>query len=395
MNYVLKEVRERQGSRYILLDHTETAFTISLLLFDILTSYQRTLDYEKTSLAVSNQYEKNIDADFIAQAVETTYAKLQNPSTSLQDGLYGKIPLIKKKSWQNVYSLLANLFNPTLFYCLIVLSVLSTVFFFYHQLPAASQLYQNMDKDTLWTNSILIYGLFTFIILFHEIGHSAAAQFFKVQPREIGFAFYFVFPVFYSNVTAIWQLPARQRNIVNLGGIYFQLIIQMLLIGVYYWVGSKIIVGSLIIANLGSMIGSLNPFFKYDGYWVFSDTFRLPNLNTRSRQTLQRLVVNHPLKTIKELAGQSRPLLVYSVLRAVFWLFVYVGMAHYIGVSSFQLMIEVQQVYSGVGPFNPKSLIIFFSLLLTLYLTINHLVNLYKLISHERTGLSTTKRSLA
>jgi putative peptide zinc metalloprotease protein len=130
--------------------------------------------------------------------------------------------------------------------------------------------------------------------LLHELGHASAAAAYGARPGVIGLGLYLIFPVFYADVTHVWSLTPRQRVVVNLGGIYFQLLCNLILIGLARCAGP---VGSvchaLVFVNIGVALFNLNPFLKFDGYWVYADLFGLPNLRRASRElalaTLRRL----------------------------------------------------------------------------------------------------------
>jgi putative peptide zinc metalloprotease protein len=68
------------------------------------------------------------------------------------------------------------------------------------------------------------YLLFLGSLLAHEIGHASACVHYRARPSEIGFVLYLVYPAFYSNVSAAWALRRWQRVIVDLGGVYFELV---------------------------------------------------------------------------------------------------------------------------------------------------------------------------
>jgi putative peptide zinc metalloprotease protein len=68
---------------------------------------------------------------------------------------------------------------------------------------------------------LVLYGC----SILHEFGHAAAGKRFGATPGDIGFGFYFIAPVFFSDLSDVWKLPPKERIIVNLGGIYFELIV--------------------------------------------------------------------------------------------------------------------------------------------------------------------------
>ncbi len=137
---------------------------------------------------------------------------------------------------------------------------------------------------TLW-QSLALYGVLFACLLFHECGHAAATHACGARPAEIGVGLYLVFPVLYCNVTPSWRLSRWQRVTVNLGGVYFQLLATALLVPFQLASHSELL-ALAIASNLLTMVMNMNPFFRFDGYWLFSDFFRLPNLHALSRRWL-------------------------------------------------------------------------------------------------------------
>ena len=135
------------------------------------------------------------------------------------------------------------------------------------------------DSGVLWP----AYALFVASLIAHELGHATACQRFGAPPDDIGFTMYWIFPAFYSDVTAAWSLDRRHRVIVDLGGIYFQLAV-----GAAFWLAYRVTGWEPLAAAFGLiLIGclfALNPFFKLDGYWLLSDALGVPHL---SRQPMR------------------------------------------------------------------------------------------------------------
>lgn len=139
--------------------------------------------------------------------------------------------------------------------------------------------------------SIGIYGLIGLLIFivvssfFHELGHASACKYYGLRHGGIGFALYLNFPVLYTNVTEIWKLNRKRRCVVNLAGVYFQCIVLSTLLIIYLITNNEIVKYMVLIMNLNFLI-TLNPFFKFDGYWIVSDVLGVPNLKERSKELL-------------------------------------------------------------------------------------------------------------
>ncbi|MDZ7897175.1 MAG: hypothetical protein U5N85_03990 [Arcicella sp.] len=291
MEFSLKKIVETNEVRFLLLGNDNKYFTISEILYDILDCYKQTSNSEYIYGEISKKYHnQNVSQTFIDKTLASVFEKLNTTETSTNlDAITHKFVLVKEGQFQKIYDGLSNLHNKYVMALVILISLCSTVFFFSELSSLSiSQLYRYQVSTFSISNLLIVYCSFIFIILWHEIGHATASVHFGVQPKEIGFGFYFVFPVFFTNVTNIWQLNRISRNVVNFGGIYFQLITNILLVLMLYIGMPKSILFPLILINLISIITSLNPFFKYDGYWIFSDYFSVPNLKIRSKEVLSK-----------------------------------------------------------------------------------------------------------
>jgi putative peptide zinc metalloprotease protein len=126
------------------------------------------------------------------------------------------------------------------------------------------------------------------IAMVHELGHAAACAWYGLRPGEIGFGLYLVFPVFYTDVTKTWRLRPSRRAVVDAGGIYFQAILIVLTVPLAHGLGNDRSLFAFVLFNLYLIFHNLNPLFKMDGYWIFSDLAGLPNLHKRTWQVLRR-----------------------------------------------------------------------------------------------------------
>jgi len=201
------------------------------------------------------------------------------------------------------------------------------------------------------------YMLAILILLFHELGHAAAAKYYGVKPKEIGFGFYLIFPVLYANVTEVWRLDKYKRIIVNLGGVYFQGLIHIGLI-IYLCLFPEfnhaltIVFAFLYKINIVVILYALTPFFRNDGYWVYSDFFELPNLNKRANRFPKDLFLsfkhNNSGKNVqsfqlKDLIPQL-PLLVYSVANYIVMAFFFFLFFKVLWITSIEI---IQALFAG------------------------------------------------
>lgn len=87
--------------------------------------------------------------------------------------------------------------------------------------------------------------------------------------------------------------------------------------------------------NTASIITSFNPFFRYDGYWIFSDYFQIQNL--REKSTTANDLMKNPHKTFIK---AQKSLFIYSVANVFFWAYVYFAVGKYI-ILKFSSLTEI------------------------------------------------------
>ena len=178
---------------------------------------------------------------------------------------------------------LSPLFNKYLMCGVFVSTAVMDTFFFSST--------ENLLEFANTTNAFTIVALLVFIVassLFHELGHAAACKRFGVEHGGIGFGLYINFPVLYTDVTNVWRLPRRKRLVVNIAGVYFQCIILIVLFAGFRTTGNDLLRYMILTMNFGFLL-TLNPFFRFDGYWIATDMLGVPNLRKRSTELLKYL----------------------------------------------------------------------------------------------------------
>jgi len=150
----------------------------------------------------------------------------------------------------------------------------------YANLPyvTSTELFISIPASTYLIGYLLVF----LSVLFHEFGHLSACQYFGCPHGEIRLGLYLVLPVFYANVTPAWRLERKARVVVDLGGMYFQLILTIPAFLLFHLTQEQ--VWLLLFLELDAMIlFCLNPFLRFDGYWLCSDFLGVPNLRSRSQ----------------------------------------------------------------------------------------------------------------
>jgi len=133
------------------------------------------------------------------------------------------------------------------------------------------------ESFNLQNSLIYFFIVMASSVTFHELGHATAASYFGAKHGGIGGGFYLFTPVYYADVTDIWRLTKRQRIVVNIAGMYFELIFCSVLALVAFIAGNSILLLISITVCIYTLF-NLNPFLRSDGYWVLSDLTNKPNL---------------------------------------------------------------------------------------------------------------------
>ncbi|MAZ28447.1 MAG: hypothetical protein CL868_15390 [Cytophagaceae bacterium] len=171
---------------------------------------------------------------------------------------------------------------------------------------------------------LLFFILYLPTVFLHELGHVAACRRFTGKNGEIGAGLYILFPVFFSNIKAMWMTTKKNRVIANLAGVYMQLWCMLLcLLGSYIFGFANILVELCYILALMSVF-QLLPFIRSDGYWLLSDLTSTPNLLSKSKETFKNSFARPRAFFVKKGMGKRIFLWIYGVFNTLF-IFYFVG----------------------------------------------------------------------
>jgi putative peptide zinc metalloprotease protein len=139
---------------------------------------------------------------------------------------------------------------------------------------------------------ILLMGIKTL----HEAGHYLACARWKVDCQEMGLMLLCFSPCFYCDTTNAWKLPSRwARAAISAGGIYVELWLAILGGLVYlnsdHALWRTLGAGTWVTCTLGTLLLNGNPCFRYDGYYILSDLWGVPNLGSQGQEALWRTFI--------------------------------------------------------------------------------------------------------
>ncbi|XWV20217.1 MAG: hypothetical protein HEQ28_06900 [Prevotella sp.] len=164
--------------------------------------------------------------------------------------------------------------------------------------------YLTLEKVNL-TTLVVVYVAILLSTLFHEFGHASACCYYNIPPGAIGVCVYLNMLVFYADVSNVWHLSRDKRVVVNLGGVYFQMILLIPIYIAYNITRSDLLAYLLLSFNLNFIL-VLNPLFKFDGYWILSDMLGVPNLRKKGIEYLM-----YCIKRLFGKCGDEKPAFMY------------------------------------------------------------------------------------
>jgi putative peptide zinc metalloprotease protein len=303
--------------QYLLVSDREDYIKLSPSAYRLLKAVAAGRSFE----SLAEDLSRRGGATVSSAAVEAAYATVadqigqilgrENPRPLTSGGFWFRLVLLPADVVAFLASRLSFLYHPA-----IVTPLLGFILATF-SLMLRGDLRPSVAGGSIW----LGYLLFIASLLVHELGHAAACSRFGAKPSEVGFTLYLAFPAFYSDVTSAWQLTRRQRVIVDLGGTFFQFVVAALFATAYFVYGWEPLRIGFLMIWYGALF-SLNPIFKFDGYWVLADALGVTNLSKQPALIATRLL--HRL-TRRHVAQSPWPrwvalvLIVYTPVTFLVW----------------------------------------------------------------------------
>jgi putative peptide zinc metalloprotease protein len=135
--------------------------------------------------------------------------------------------------------------------------------------------------------SVLFVIAIAIVKSLHELGHAMTAVRFGCRVPSMGICFMVMVPMLYTDVSDAWKLPSRrQRVLIDAAGMIVELCVACLALLAWALLPEgppKALAAMLATTSLLLSLGlNLNPFMRFDGYYILSDLIGVENLQTRS-----------------------------------------------------------------------------------------------------------------
>ena len=196
----------------------------------------------------------------------------------------------------------------------------------------------------------LAFLLFPLIKALHELGHALAVRSFGGEVHEFGIGLFLLVPAPYVDASAATSFTARSaRVVVSAAGIMVELTLAAAALAL--WLATQpgvihdIAFAVVFIGAVSTLLFNGNPLLRYDGYYVMTDAFDLPNLASRSGaywgHLLRRLLLRTRSEGPQLAPGERKWLAAYAPLSTAYRLLLSVSLALFAGSYWFALGVVV------------------------------------------------------
>ena len=121
----------------------------------------------------------------------------------------------------------------------------------------------------------------------HEFGHAVTAARYGCRVPTMGVCFMVLFPMLYTDVTDAWKLPSRRdRLAIDAAGLVVETALACIATLLWSFLPDGILRSlAFAVATTGWLLSlglNLNPFMRFDGYYILSDLTGIENLQERA-----------------------------------------------------------------------------------------------------------------
>lgn len=267
-------------------------------------------------------------------AEEQDRARRGPGSWLLHNYLFVRIPILKPNGFLHfTKDVVRPFYSKTFIFVMAALGLLSGVLI----LRQGSSFLAMAEQFTSFAGLLGVLLTLMVVKILHEFGHAYAAALQGCRVKSMGVALLVLFPVLYTDVTDAWRLTDRRgRLLIGAAGMGLELVLAVLASMLWLVLPDGALRGAaFLVAGLTwimTLAVNLNPFMRFDGYYLLADALDMENLQPRAfamaRWWLRRLVLRAALPAPEAVTpGMARFLIVYAILTWIYRLFLFIGIA--------------------------------------------------------------------
>lgn len=176
-----------------------------------------------------------------------------------------------------------------------------------------------------------------FIKSLHELGHAYVAHRHGCRIPTMGVAFMVMVPLLYTDVTEAWKLKSRRaRMAIDSAGVITELCVAAFALFLWAFIPDGPLRSALfVLAAAGwimSLLVNINPFMRFDGYYMLADFLGIENLQHRAfrhmRWRLRELLFGVGYPAPEPFPTRLDAIVtIYAICTAIYRLVLYLGIA--------------------------------------------------------------------
>ncbi|MDP3516673.1 MAG: HlyD family efflux transporter periplasmic adaptor subunit [Pseudohongiella sp.] len=184
--------------------------------------------------------------------------------------------------------------------------------------------------------------------ILHELGHAYTCKHFGCRVPSMGVALLVMWPVLYTDATDSWRLTSRrQRLIISAAGMATELALAAFATLLWSFLPDGALRSSLFLLATTTWIVTLfinlNPFMRFDGYYLLSDLLGIPNLQDRAfaiaRWRMREALFGFGDDVPEQFSSRTQTLLlIYSYGTWIYRFFLFLGIALLVYFLFFKLL---------------------------------------------------------
>ena len=273
-------------------------------------------------------------------------AKKQNPVSRLaHQYLFFRIPLFQPQAFLlRTQALVAPLYTRTFLIVTLIVGMVGL----YLTSRQWDAFLSTFGFFFTWEGALLFGAALLAVKVIHELAHAYTAVRYGCVVPTVGVAFMLLTPLLYTDVTDTWRLKDRQKRLaVDSAGVLSELAVAAF--ATFFWAflpegPAKSVAFMLATAGwIMSVAINLNPFMRFDGYYILSELTGIENLQTRAfavgkwrlREVLFGLGKPCP-ETMSASAINWLAIYAYGVW--IYRLFLFIGIAILVYVMTFKVL---------------------------------------------------------
>ncbi|MEO3934326.1 hypothetical protein WMO79_16140 [Micrococcaceae bacterium Sec7.4] len=273
---------------------------LTRLLYLVLEAMDGARGMEEIASHASTGFGRLVSADNVRTLIDSQLLPLgllrladgSQPEVRRADPLLGmkfRYTVSDPERTRRITAPFAVLFNP-LIVVLVTAAFLASCWWVLMVKGLASATHEAFSNPGL---VLLILAVTVLSAGFHEFGHAAAARRGGATPGAMGTGLYLIWPAFFTDVTDSYRLGRAGRIRTDLGGLYFNAIVAVAIMGIWWATGFDALL-LVVVTQVLQMVRQLMPLVRFDGYHVLADATGVPDLFQRIKPTLLSLLPWRP-----------------------------------------------------------------------------------------------------